>query len=96
MTTTTAVVKRYEAAVKQAQTDYEKKVAERTCDAVRAVLEVIPMAAEKVEHYGDLNKPEIIKVIRLKAAEVISERAKVATPLLPSRRPKNKSSSLTK
>lgn len=81
VTTTTAVVKKYEAAVKQAQTDYEKKVAERTCDAVRAVLEVIPMAAEKVEHYGDLNKPEIIKVIRLKATEVITERAKVATPL---------------
>lgn len=81
VTTTTSVEKKYVAAVKQAQTDYEKKVAERTCDAVRAVLEVIPHAAESVEHYGDLKKPEVMKVIRQKAAEVITERAKVVNPL---------------
>lgn len=81
VTTPSSVVKKYEAAVKHAQTEYEKKVAERTCDAVRAVLEVIPQAAESVEHYGDLRKPEILKVIRQKAADVITERAKVANPL---------------
>ncbi len=81
VTTTNSVAKKYVAAVKQAQTDYEKKVAERTCDAVRAVLEVIPHAAESVEHYGDLKQPEVMKIIRKKAAEVITERAKVANPL---------------
>lgn len=81
VTTTSSVEKKYVAAVKQAQTEYEKKVAERTCDAVRAVLEVIPLAADRVEHYGDLKKPEIIKVIRQKAEKVISERAKVSNPL---------------
>ena len=81
VTTTNSIVKKYEAAVKQAQTDYEKKVAERTCDAVRAVLEVIPQAAESVQHYGDLKNPGIMKILRKKAAETIVERAKASNPL---------------
>lgn len=81
ISTPTSVEKKYEAAVKQAQTDYEKKIAERTCDVVRAVLEVIPQAAQTVQHYEDLKNPEVLKIIRQKAFEVIEKHVKVANPL---------------
>lgn len=81
VTTTTSVVAKYQQKIQQAQTDYEKKVAERTCDAVRAVIEVIPHLADNVEHYGDLARPEVVKQIRQNAVEVIKQRAQTTNTL---------------
>lgn len=81
VTTTPTVVEKYQQKIKQAQTDYEKKVAERTYDAVRAVIEVIPHLADNVAHYGDLAKPEVVKQIRENAAELIKQRAQTTNPL---------------
>ncbi len=77
----TAVEQKYHAQIQQAQTDYEKKVAERTCDVVRAVVEAIPQVAEAVSHLSDLKKPEVIKVIRETAAEEIKRKAQTSNPL---------------
>ncbi|MCM1518906.1 MAG: hypothetical protein NC117_09720, partial [Pseudoflavonifractor sp.] len=79
--TTTSVEQKYREKIQQAQTDYEKKVAERTCDAVRAVVEAIPQVAHNVQHYSDLKKPEVVKVIREKAVEDIKRKAQIANPI---------------
>lgn len=76
-----AVVEKYAKQVQTAQTEYEKKVAQQTCDSVRAVIEAIPQVAESVASFEDLKKPEIVKEIRKAAVEKIKERAKVTNPL---------------
>lgn len=81
VTTTPSVVEKYRQKIQQAQTDYEKKVAERTCDAVRAVIEVIPQLANHVQHYADLAKPEVVKQIRKNAVEVIKRRVQTTNTL---------------
>lgn len=81
VTTTPSVIEKYQQKIKQAQTDYEKKVAEHTCDAVRAVIEVIPLLANNVQHYDDLSKPEIVKQIRKNAVEVIKQHAQTTNTL---------------
>lgn len=81
VTTTPSVVEKYRQKIQQAQTDYEKKVAERTCDAVRAVIEVIPQLANHVQHYADLAKPEVVKQIRKNAVEVIKQRVQTTNTL---------------
>ena len=79
--TPTAVEQKYREKIHQAQTEYEKKVAERQVDAVRAVIEAIPQVAHTVHHYSDLKKPEVVKVIREKAVEDIKKRAQAANPI---------------
>ena len=81
VTTIPTVVEKYQQKIQQAQTDYDKKVAERTCDAVRAVIEVIPQVASHVQHYSDLAKPEVVKQIRSNAVEVIKQRAQTMNML---------------
>lgn len=81
VTTTPSVVKKYQQNIQQARTDYERKDAERTYDAVRAVIEVIPHLADSVEHYGDLAKPEVVKQIRKNAVEVIKQRVQTTNTL---------------
>lgn len=78
VTTTPTIIEKYQQKIIQAQTSYEKKVAERTCDAVRAVIEVIPQVANNVQHYGDLAKSEVVAQIRTHAVEFIKQRAQTA------------------
>lgn len=79
--TPSSVEQKYREKIQQAQTDYDKKVAERTCDAVRAVVDAIPQVAHTVQHYSDLKKPEFVKVIREKAVEDIKRKAQSSNPL---------------
>lgn len=81
VTTTPTVIERYQQKIQQAQTDYDRKVAERTCDAVRAVIEAIPQVANHVQHYSDLAKPEVVKQIRNNAVEAIKQRAQTTNTL---------------
>lgn len=80
-TTTPTIIEKYQQEIKQAQTDDEKKMAERTRDAAHAVIEVIPLMANKVQHYSELAEPEAIKQIRENAAEVIKQRVQATNPL---------------
>lgn len=81
VTTTPTVIEKYQRKIQQAQTDYDRKVAERTCDAVRAVIEAIPQVASHVQHYSDLAKPEVVKQIRNNAIEAIKQRAQTTNML---------------
>lgn len=81
VTTTPTVIEKYQQKIQQAQTDYDRKVAERTCDAVRAVIEAIPQVASHVQHYSDLAKPEVVKQIRNNAVEVIKQRVQTTNTL---------------
>jgi len=76
-----SIEQKYREKIQQAQTEYEKKVAERTCDAAKAVIDAIPQVAHTVQHYSDLKKPEVVKVIREKAVENIKRSAQAANPL---------------
>ena len=81
VTTIPTVVEKYQQKIQQAQTDHDRKVAERICDAVRAVIEAIPQVADNVQHYGDLAKPEVIRQIHTNAVEIIKQRKQAINTL---------------
>lgn len=79
--TPTSVEQKYRQKIHEAQTEYEKKVAQRTCDAVRAVVEVIPQVVDTVQHYSDLKDPKVVAAVRDKAEDYIRQRAQATNPL---------------
>ena len=76
VTSTPVILEKYQQKVLQAQNEAERKMAERTFDAVRTIIEVLPQVADTIYNFEDLQKPEIIEIVRHKSEELINERAK--------------------
>lgn len=68
-------------ALETARTEVEKQEAKQTCDAVRAVFNVIPVANTQVRSKADLARPEVKEYIKKHAIQAIRESAQQTNPL---------------
>ncbi len=67
--------------ISAARSEVEKQEAMHTCDAIRAVFSVIPMANTQVKSKSDLSRPEVKEYIKKQAVKAIQDSAKQTNPL---------------
>ena len=81
ISTQTAIDKKYKEQVEKQDDEYQKKLAQATFDAKRAVWQVIPSLNSNIKNKEELSKPENIALIKRKTIEAIKQSAKIASPL---------------
>ena len=77
----TSIEVQYKREIEKIEDAYQKKIAQSTYDATRAIWKVIPTLNSTVKSVKELSSPENIALIKARTIEEIRRSAKIASPL---------------